>query len=84
MERYRDQLEEQGYEVTVAEGTEGLFAGVLVIDEANGRFGFLEEDGSVSWIDGSGAIGAIGSAVAQNHSDTLERRTEGLENVDVE
>lgn len=85
MERYRDQLESQGYEVTIAEGESGFFAGVLVIDEGNGRFGFLESTGSVSWITGdAGGIGALGSAVAQNPSEKLESDVEGLENVDVE
>jgi hypothetical protein len=86
MDRYRSQLENQGYEVALAEGENSFFAGVLVIDRDNGRFGFLEPDGSVAWISGGqiGGIGALGSAVAQNHTDALESQTEGLENVDVE
>lgn len=85
LERHRDRLEEQGYEVTIAEGTNGFFAGVLVIDDAAGRFGFLESDGSVSWITGDvGGIGALGSAVVQNPTTELEGQSEGLENVDVE
>lgn len=82
MERYREQLEDRGYEVTIAEGTTGLFAGVLVIDEDRGRFGFLEEDGSVSWLDGSGSIGALGSAVAQNHSEAFKEQTADLDDVE--
>lgn len=85
LERYREQLEEQGYEVTIAEGTNGFFAGVLVIDDAAGRFGFLESDGSISWITGDiGGIGALGSAVVQNPTRELEGRSEGLENADLE
>ncbi|WP_066418072.1 hypothetical protein [Halorubrum aethiopicum] len=84
MERYREQLEDRGYEVTIAEGTTGLFAGVLVIDEERGRFGFLEEDGSVSWLDGSGGFGALGSAIVQNHTDEFERQAGAIENADVE
>ncbi|WP_144923614.1 hypothetical protein [Halorubrum salsamenti] len=84
MERYREQLEDRGYEVTIAEGTTGLFAGVLVIDEDRGRFGFLEEDGSVSWLDGTGSIGALGSAIVQNHSEAFERQTAELDDLDVE
>lgn len=85
LERYREQLEEQGYEATVAEGTNGFFAGVLVIDEAAGRFGFLESNGSVSWISGDvGGIGALGSAVVQNPTEELDGATDDLENVDVE
>lgn len=84
-ERYRDQLEEQGYEVAIAEGDQGFFAGVLVIDDENGRFGFLESTGSVAWITGdAGGIGALGSAVVQNPSEELQQEAEGLENVDVE
>ncbi|MEF8825925.1 MAG: hypothetical protein V5A27_06240 [Halapricum sp.] len=85
MERYEDQLNEQGYEVAIAEGGGGFFAGVLVIDDAQGRFGFLEENGSVTWITGNvGGIGALGSAVAQNPSEQLQQEVEGLENADVE
>jgi len=85
MERYRDQLEAQGYEVTIAEGGGGFFAGVLVIDDENGRFGFLESTGNVSWIGGNvGGIGALGGAVAQNPSEELRSQVEGLENVDVD
>lgn len=84
-ERYQEQLEQQGYEVTIANGTRGFFAGVLVIDEANGRFGFLEETGSVTWITGQlNDIGSLGSAVAQNPTEELEQSVEGLENADVE
>jgi hypothetical protein len=83
--RYGPQLEEEGYEVTIAEGQNAFFAGVLVIDDAGGRFGFLEADGSVSWIAGSlGGIGALGSAVVQSPSDELEGTFDGHENVDVE
>lgn len=85
LEKYREQLEAQGYEVTIAHGENGFFAGVLVIDDQNGRFGFLEADGSVSWLGGGlGGIGALGSAVAQNPTDALEQDIDGLENADVE
>lgn len=85
MERYREQLEGQGYQVTIAEGTQGFFAGVLVIDEENGRLGFLEENGSVTWISGSmDSIGGLGSAVLQNPTEELEQEVEGLENADIE
>jgi len=85
MERYRDQLEAQGYEVTIAEGEGGFFAGVLVIDEEKGRFGFLESTGSVSWITGDvGGVGALGAAIAQNPTEKLESEVDGLENVEVE
>ncbi|MFC6989817.1 hypothetical protein ACFQJD_15935 [Haloplanus sp. GCM10025708] len=86
MERYGEQLRDQGFEVALAEAENQFFAGVLVIDDENGRFGFLEADGSVSWIDGGrvGGIGALGSAVAQNPTDALETTVEGLENADVE
>jgi len=85
LERYRPQLEAQGYEATIAEGQNGFFAGVLVIDEANGRFGFLESSGSVKWITGDlGGIGALGSAVAQTPSDELDGAFDGSEHVDIE
>lgn len=84
MERHREHLEAQGYEVALAEGEGNFFAGVLVIDDENGRFGFLEEDGGVSWITGGGGIGALGSAVVQNPNERLERQVDGLENADVE
>ncbi|MFC3958629.1 hypothetical protein [Halovivax cerinus] len=85
LERYRDQLEAQGYEATVAEGENGFFAGVLVIDDEGGRFGFLEPDGSVTWIGGDNeGIGALGTAVAQNPTEELAQDPDGLENVDVE
>lgn len=85
LERYRDQLEAQGYEATIAEGENGFFAGVLVIDDDRGRFGFLESDGSVTWIGGDNeGIGALGTAVAQKPTEELAQDPEGLENVDVE
>jgi len=84
-ERYRDRFEDAGYEVAVAESQDGFFAGVLVIDETNGRHGFLEADGSVAWItaDETG-VGALGSAVAQNPTEELQPDDGGLEDVDVE
>lgn len=85
LERYRDQLETQGYEATIAEGENGFFAGVLVIDDEGGRFGFLEADGSVTWIGGDNeGIGALGTAVAQKPTEELAQDPDGLENVDVE
>lgn len=85
LEQYRDQLEAQGYEATVAHGENGFFAGVLVIDDEHGRYGFLEPDGSVSWLSGDfGGIGALGSAVAQNPTDELQQEIDGLENADIE
>ncbi|WP_247729111.1 hypothetical protein [Halovivax limisalsi] len=85
LERYRDQLEAQGYEATVAAGENGFFAGVLVIDDDGGRFGFLEPDGSVSWIgDENGGIGALGTAIAQKPTEELTPDGDGLEGVDVE
>lgn len=85
IEQYGDQLRDQGYEVSIAEGTNGFFAGVLVIDEDQGRFGFLESDGSVTWLsDGDGGIGSLGSAVVQRPTEELEPDVEGLENADIE
>lgn len=85
MERYRDQLEDQGYQVTTADGSQGFFAGVLVIDEENGRFGFLEENGSVAWITGNlDDVGGLGSAVLQKPTAELKQEVEGLENAEVE
>ena len=70
MERYRAQLEDNGYDVAIAEGSNGFFAGVLVSDEERGRVGFLEENGAVTWLDGSaGGVGALSSAIAQNPID---------------
>lgn len=86
LEQYRDQLEQHGYEATIAEGANGFFAGVLVIDDQAGRFGFLESNGSISWITGDvGGIGALGSAVVQNPTDELDSTDGSIgENVDVE
>jgi len=85
IEQYGDQLEAQGYEVTIAHGENGFFAGVLVIDESGGRFGFLEPDGSVSWLSGDlGGIGTLGTAVAQNPTEELQQEVDGLEDADVE
>lgn len=73
MERYRDQLEDQGYELTLAEGGNGFFAGVLVIDEDRGRIGFLEADGTVAWLDADATgLGYLGSAIVQSHGPELE------------
>lgn len=73
MERYRDQLEDQGYELALAEGENGFFAGVLVIDEERGRLGFLEADGTVAWLDADATgLGYLGSAIAQNQGPELE------------
>lgn len=85
MEAYRSQLESQGFEVAIAEGDQGFFAGVLVIDDDAGRFGFLESDGSVTWLTGDNqGIGALGSAVAQNPTDELDQDVDGLENVEID
>ncbi|MES3161442.1 MAG: hypothetical protein PPP55_07710 [Halorubrum sp.] len=85
MERYRPQLEDRGYEVAVAEGTGGLFGGVLVIDDERGRVGFLESNGSVAWIDGSASgLGALGSAITQNHTEALGSTVEFPDGVDVD
>lgn len=85
MERYRSQLEDRGYEVAVAEGTNGLFGGVLVIDDERGRVGFLESNGAVTWLDGSaGGLGALGSAITQNHTEALESAVDFPEGVDVD
>ena len=85
LEQYRPQLEDQGYDAAIAEGEHGLFAGVLVIDRSDGRFGFLEADGSVTWLTGgAGGIGALGSAVAQRPTEALENEVEGLDHTDVE
>jgi hypothetical protein len=85
IEQYGDQLRDQGYEVSIAEGTDGFFAGVLVIDSDRGRFGFLEANGSVSWLsDGAGGIGSLGSAVVQRPTEELDPDVEGLENADIE
>lgn len=85
MERYRDQLEDRGYEVAIAEGDGGLFSGVLVIDDERGRAGFLEANGGVTWLDGSAAgLGALGSAIAQNHVEELDSLADLPDGVDVE
>lgn len=85
MERYRDGLEGNGYELALAEGVGGLFAGVLVIDDERGRAGFLEANGSVTWLDGStGGLGALGSAIAQNHTDALDSAIDVPDGVDIE
>ena len=84
-ERHRNRLESEGYEVVVAESEDGFFAGILVIDEMEDRYGFLEPNGTVAWLtaDQTG-IGSFGDAVTQNPTDELEPDDEGLENVDVE
>jgi hypothetical protein len=83
--RYETQLESNGYEVTIAEGANGFFAGVLVIDDAEHRFGFLEENGSVTWLTGAtGDLGGLGTAIAQNRTEEFDQEIAGLENVTVE
>ncbi|QKY17812.1 hypothetical protein [Halorubrum sp. CBA1229] len=73
MERYREQLEDRGYELALAEGENGFFAGVLVIDEDRGRLGFLEADGTVAWLDADATgLGYLGSAIVQSHGTKLE------------
>jgi hypothetical protein len=85
MERHRDRLESQGYEVAIADGEHGFFAGVLVIDDDAGRFGFLDASGNVNWLtDGATGFGALGNAVVQNPSERLQSQVDGLDNVDVE
>lgn len=85
LEEYRPHLEAQGYEVTIAEGERGLFAGVLVIDDERGRFGFLEANGSVTWLTGTvGGIGSLGTAVAQRPTEALQNEVDGLDYADVE
>ncbi|MFB6162578.1 MAG: hypothetical protein ABEJ86_03940 [Halococcoides sp.] len=85
LETHRDRLEAEGYEVTIAEGDEGFFAGVLVIDDEQGRFGFLDESGSIEWVKGNvGGVGALGHAIAQNPGEKLESAVDGLDAVDVE
>jgi hypothetical protein len=85
MERYRSQLEDRGYDVAIAEGTGGLFGGVLVIDDDGGRVGFLESNGAVTWLDGSASgLGALGSAITQNHTEALGSAVEFPDGVDVD
>lgn len=85
LEEYREQLEAQGYEAAIASGENGFFAGILVIDEAQGRFGFLEADGSINWLSGGfGGIGALSSAVVQNPTDEFQQEVDGLEHADIE
>lgn len=85
LEQYRPQLEDQGYDVAIADGEHGLFAGVLVIDRDDGRFGFLEADGSIAWLTGAvGGIGSLGSAVVQRPTEALENEVDGLDDTDVE
>jgi len=85
LQRHRDQLAEQGYDASIAEGEHGLFAGVLVIDEEGDRVGFLEADGTINWLSGDvGGIGALGAAIVQRPSDRLQKQTDGPENVDIE
>lgn len=84
-ERHRDRLEQQGFQVSVAQGEHGLFAGVLVIDVSRDRVGFLEDDGTVTWITGTaGGIGALGSAVVQNPSEALNQELDESDHVDVD
>jgi len=84
LEQYRDQLEDQGYELAIADGKNGFFAGVLVIDEERGRYGFLEADGTVAWLDADATgLGYLGSAIAQSHGPKLENSIED-ETFDVE
>lgn len=85
LETHRDRLQDLGYELAIAEGEHGFFAGVLVIDDENDRFGFLEDDGSITWLTGENqGIGALGKAIAQNPTDELVQDADGLENVDIE
>lgn len=85
LHRYGNRLESDGYEVTIAEGANGFFAGVLVIDDAHHRFGFLEENGSVTWLDGAtGDLGGLGTAIVQNRTDEFDQEVAGLENATVE
>ena len=84
MRTHRDRLEAEGYTVTIAESENGLFAGVLVIDEAQGQFGFLEADGRVTWVTNQNqGIGALGTAVAQNPTEELDQDIEGLDYADI-
>ena len=85
MHRHRERLEAEGYTVTIAEGENGLFAGVLVIDDEKGLFGFLEDDGRVTWLTGQNqGIGALGSAVAQNPTEKLDHEIEGLGDAEID
>lgn len=84
LEQHREHFEQQGYQLSIAEGEHGFFAGVLVIDENQGRFGFLEADGSVTWLTGgAGGIGALGTAVVQSPSEALTQELDEPDNVDV-
>ena len=84
LEQYRGQLEDQGYELAIADGENGFFAGVLVIDEARGRYGFLEAEGTVVWLDADATgLGYLGSAIVQSHGPKLENSIED-ETFDVE
>lgn len=85
MERYRDQIEAQGFELALAEGADGFFAAVLVVDAEQTRYGFLEETGAVTWIGGDASgIGGLSSAVLQSPTDALDQAVDGLENAEVE
>ena len=77
MEQYRERLEAEGYELAIAESDGGLFGGVLVIDEESYQSGFLEDDGSVTWLSSNASgIGALGSAIMQNPTTEFENQLE--------
>ena len=62
--RHRERLRRAGCRSRVAVDTSGCFGVVLVEEEGTGRFGFLDGDGRVRWLDEARGIGALAPAVA--------------------
>lgn len=73
--RYQRELEEQGYEVYEAVGTNDRFMAVLVIDSEEERKGLLGPDGTVQWLDEiqQAGIGALSQFVVSSIQEEIDQ-----------
>ncbi len=60
--KYRRALRRKGWTTRTLIDRTGCFALVMVEDEAGGRVGVLQADGSVLWLDEARGVGALAAA----------------------
>jgi len=73
--RYQRELEEQGYEVYEAVGSNEQFMAVVVVDPEEERKGFLGPNGTVQWLDEiqQAGIGALSQFVVSSIQGEIDQ-----------
>ncbi len=66
--KYRRALEKRGCTTRTLIDDTGCFALVMVEEEASGRTGVLQPDGSVVWLDEAGGVGSLAAAAVSGAS----------------